>query len=323
MFRISPRPTTPRATRAEAARIIATGSKSFALASRLLPERPRIDASLVYAWCRYVDDAIDTSAPEQRAAALVELRQQLQKIYSQSPLGEPLWAALREVVTRRRIPIEHFETLLDGMRMDVAGTTYDTFEELRLYCHRVAGVVGWLMVSVLGITDPKALRPAAHLGIAMQITNICRDVLEDWDAHRLYLPSDFLTRHGARDLKRSLGGPFPPEQRRAVADTVRELLGVAERFYRNGDEGLAALSPRAATAVRAARLIYSAIGDRVRSVDCDVTRGRAVVPLETKIALLLRASAGTLLELPQRLKAPAQEITFDRVPVYPDDLLPW
>ena len=314
---------TPSRSRAEAARIIARGSKSFALASRLLPEGARADASLIYSWCRYVDDAIDTSAPSKRSRALQDLRQQLTEFYGVQALGNPLWEALREVLVRRNIPMVHLSTLLDGMQMDVERTAYETLDDLLLYCHRVAGVVGWLMVGVLGISNRRALRAAAHLGIGMQLTNICRDVLEDWDNQRLYLPNDRLTSHGAPDLRLRLGAAFPRQEWRAVASTVDELLTAADKFYRHGDEGMLALSARAAMAVRAARLVYSAIGDRIRAANCDVLRGRAVVPTTQKLLLLGRATAETLRELPLRTRTPHVELSLDFVPTYPDDLLPW
>jgi len=203
------------------------------------------------------------------------------------------------------------------------GTKYHTLDDLRLYCHRVAGVVGWLMVGVLGIATPKALRSAAHLGIAMQLTNICRDVAEDWQLGRLYLPNELLANHGAKDLHLRLGSAFPVEQTRAVADTVRDLLDLADHHYRIGDEGLAALSARSAFAIRTARLVYAAIGARVRAADCDVLRGRAVVPAWQKLRLLIRASRESLASLPARVRTPHIPTQIDWTPKYPDDLLPW
>jgi phytoene synthase len=309
--------------RAEASRIIQEGSKSFALAGRILPPHSRLDAQLIYAWCRYVDDAIDDAPDVIRPQALVTLRRQLDALYGTAPLDRSLWEALREVIARRQIPQAHFATLLDGMQMDVEHTYYQTFDELRLYCHRVAGVVGWLMVCVLGISDPRALRPAAHLGIAMQLTNICRDVVEDWENGRLYLPEDLLARQGLRELHAQLGQPFPRREYQAIAAVVAELLDIAERHYQVGDSGLCALPARSAFAVRTARLVYSAIGTRIRANACDVLRGRAVVAWPTKLQLLARSALDSVREMPNRLIHPQAEVALNRVPVYPDDLLPW
>lgn len=310
-------------TRAEAARIIGEGSKSFALAGRILPPTTRLDAQLVYAWCRHADDAVDESPASERSLALTQLRNELALIYGNEPMANTLWLALREVVNRRRIPVEYFVSLLDGMQMDVDGTRYETFEDLRLYCHRVAGVVGWLMVSVLGVNTPDALRPAAHLGIAMQLTNICRDVVDDWENRRLYLPNAILKRHGAPELHWRLGEPFPRKEYRAVAATVSELLDLADRFYRHGDEGMLALSARSAFAIRTARLVYSAIGTRVRRAECDVLRGRAIVPLREKLLLVAQAGTKTIRELPQRWRTGHADAPIGKIALYPDDLLPW
>lgn len=311
------------ATRKSAARIIAEGSRSFALAGRILAPSSRLDAQLIYAWCRHVDDAIDASPPEQRLAALEALRAEVDSLYAEEPLEHSLWNALREVLRRRQIPREHLDTLLSGMQMDVQGTTYQTLDDLRLYCHRVAGVVGWLMVAVLGVNARTALRPAAHLGIAMQLTNICRDVAEDWRNARLYLPNDLLTHHGAKDLHLQLGGAIPGSAVNAIAATVRELLQLADRHYRTGAEGLSALSLRASFAVRTAGLVYAAIGERIKLWNCDPLRGRAVVPAHQKVELVLRAATATLAEVPRRLVAPHQPVPILEIPRYPDDLLPW
>jgi 15-cis-phytoene synthase len=312
-----------QSARSKATRIIAEGSRSFALASRILPSTERLDAQLVYAWCRYADDAIDGNPKAERASVLERLRRELAELYGDRTLESSLWEALREVLQRRQIPREHLATLLDGMQMDVEGTTYETLEELLLYCHRVAGVVGWLMVGVLGVSDESALRPAAHLGIAMQLTNICRDVADDWDDGRLYLPNEVLTRHGVNDLRLRLGRPFPRQEYRAVAEAVRELLTLADRFYATGDQGFAALSARSAFAVRTARLVYAAIGTRLERANCDVLKGRAVVPIGEKLSLLAQAGIASLLEWPERLRKPRVEVALGRVPRYPDDLLPW
>lgn len=316
-------PDSTEATRRNAARIIAEGSKSFALAGRILAPTSRLDAQLIYAWCRHVDDAIDDALPEQRLVALDALRREVDALYAAQPLDHPLWNALREVLQRREIPRAHLDTLLDGMQMDVEGTLYQSLDDLRLYCHRVAGVVGWLMVGVLGVNERAALRPAAHLGIAMQLTNICRDVAEDWRNHRLYLPNEMLTTHGAPNLHLQLGAPIPSGALDAIAATMRELLQVADRHYHTGAEGLSALSLRASFAVRTAGLVYGAIGERIKSWNYDPLRGRAVVPSHQKLQLLARAAAATLMDLPRRIVAPHHPIPIREIPRYPDDLLPW
>ncbi|HEU0029231.1 MAG TPA: phytoene/squalene synthase family protein [Kofleriaceae bacterium] len=281
---------------------IAHHSKSFALASRLLDARTRDHAAVVYAFCRRADDAVDDVPRAAAGAALATLERELADIYAGAPI-DPVLAAFAEVVRARAIPRRYPAELLAGMAMDATGTRYTTLAELHAYCFRVAGVVGLMMCHVFGVRDDAALVPAARLGVAMQLTNICRDVAEDWARDRLYLPDELLARHGAGGLAGELHRPLPASTQPAIAATVRELLALADLHYRAAEPGLPALPWRAALAVRAARSVYAAIGDRVCAVDCDVTAGRAVVPRATKLALVAGAALRTVCSLP-RLRAP-------------------
>jgi len=304
---------------------IAHHSKSFSLASRLLPGRTADDAAIVYAWCRRVDDAVDDRQPADQPVALEGLRSELRSIYAGEPQDVPELAAFQQVVQRCAIPWGYAEELLEGMAMDCRGTRYRTMDDLLLYCHRVAGVVGLMMCHVMGLRERTALRHAAHLGIAMQLTNICRDVLEDWERGRLYVPDELLHPYGDPDLADRLGEPFPAEQVGPMAISVAHLLDAADEYYRSGDQGLRALSWRCALAVRAARQIYSAIGRRVRAQDCDVTRGRAYVDRETKFGLVVGALGRTLSEAPGRLlRRDTTAIDLDAVAElrFPEDVLP-
>ena len=280
---------------------IAEHSRSFALASRVLPPRCRDEAAVVYTWCRRADDAVDLAPPGKQAAALVRLGAELDGIYDGEAQADIALAAFQEVVQRHRIPREYPAELLAGMDMDVRGQRYDDMHTLLLYCYRVASTVGLMMSHVMGVTHDGALRHAAHLGMAMQLTNICRDVLEDWEMGRLYVPTELLAEHGIGDLGRALGGPFPERARAPMRGVLARLLGEAEQFYRSGDRGLAALPWRCAFGVRAARLVYAAIGDRIARNGHDVLAGRAVVPTWHKLLLVARAGAGALAEAPARL----------------------
>lgn len=306
---------------------IATHSRSFSLASRLFAPHHRDCASVVYAWCRRADDAIDAAGPEKQSDALVRLRAELASVYDGSPpAGDLVLAAFRSVVERCAIPRLYPEELLAGMEMDASDARYGTLEELHLYCYRVAGTVGLMMSHVMGVRDDEALRNAAHLGIAMQLTNICRDVLEDWEMGRLYLPREVLAECGAAELEPELGGPFPSWATAPTALTVRRLLEEAERFYASGDLGLPALPWRCALAVRTARLVYAAIGSEILETACDVRAGRAIVPDATKLRLAARATASALAELPARglgalLGRARPHVPHARV-VFPDGVLP-
>jgi len=214
---------------------------------------------------------------------------------------DPVLAQFAQVVRTRNIPKLYPSELLAGMAMDVAGTTYETTDQLIEYAYRVAGVVGLMMSHLFGVRHDDALVHAAHLGIAMQLTNICRDVAEDWDRGRLYIPDEILARHGAKGLASQLDKPPSDSARTSLRGAVSDLLELADRYYASGARGEAALPWRAAIAVRSARGIYSAIGARIEATDHDVLAGRAVVPGSTKLARVAGAVARTTLELPGRL----------------------
>ena len=279
---------------------IAHHSKSFALASKVLPPASRDSAAVLYAWCRYADDAVDLVPANQQPAALQRLRDELDRVYGQEDLTDPVLGSFQRVVRHYRIPREYPQELVEGMAMDVVGTSYRTTDTLLLYCYRVASVVGLMMSHIMGLNDDKALRQAAHMGIGMQLTNICRDVLEDWGMGRLYLPDDLLDRVGLGDLRAQLGTPLSPGVREPLARAVELLLADADRYYESGDRGVPALPWRCAFAVRAARRVYSAIGGRLRRRGCDVFAGRAYVPTWRKLALVASAGLRALVELPVR-----------------------
>lgn len=279
---------------------IARHSRSFALASALLGRRLRDQTSVLYTWCRRADDAVDVAANRSDAVrALAVLRHELDDVYA-GAAREPVLSVFAEVVRTRAIPRAYPEALLDGMAMDVADTRYETLDELLTYCWRVAGVVGLMMSHVFGVSDERALLRAAHLGIAMQLTNICRDVAEDWSRGRIYLPDELLVERGVNGLRAELGTPLPRSAIPAIGDVVRELLILADRYYRSGDRGIPALPWRAALAVRAARSVYAAIGGRIARAKFDVTAGRAVVPGAQKVALVAAAIGRIALSAPNR-----------------------
>lgn len=231
----------------------------------------------------------DTSSVQVARLRLTRLHAELAGAYVGGAV-DPVLAAFGDVCRERAIPVLYPAELLAGMAMDVAESRYATMADLRLYCWRVAGVVGLMMTHVFGVRDDRALVHAAHLGIAMQLTNICRDVAEDWQRGRLYVPDDVLARHGAGGLAGELGRELPASARAPLASCLRELLGVADRYYASGDRGLSALPWRAALAVKAASNVYRAIGGRIAATGYDVTAGRAVVSTSGKLARVAAAA---------------------------------
>jgi 15-cis-phytoene synthase len=261
--------------------VIANKSKSFALASRLLPRDVGDEVAVLYAYCRRADDEVDLAPPAEQPARVERLYAELTSIYAREPQSDPLLSEFQALIERRGIPEEYPRALLDGMRSDLGPVRLATLDELLLYSYRVAGVVGLMLCHVFGLRDRSAFRNAADLGIAMQLTNICRDVREDLARGRVYLPADVLATSGALRV-----GDFDSA---LVARAVERLLALADRYYRSGDAGLYALPLRAALAVRAARLVYSSIGDELAKRGFDALRGRTVVPRWKKFALVGRA----------------------------------
>ena len=302
-----PAPPVAAAVAAECRRRIAAGSKSFALAARLLPRHSRGAALVVYAWCRRADDAIDRAPAAERQEALAGLYDELERIAGGASTGDPVIDAFGAVVSATGMPWHYPSEMLAGMRMDMEQTAYDDLPDLLHYCYRVAGTVGLMMSHVLTLRDDAALQAAARLGVAMQLTNICRDVVEDWQLGRLYLPATWLMRAGLGGLRAQLGTPFPRSARDPLRTVVAEMLALAARFYLGAEPGFIALPWRAALSIRAARAIYAAIGDRIARAGCDVTAGRAVVPLAGKLAAVFGAAGAAAAELPARVRASGAE----------------
>jgi phytoene synthase len=265
------------------------GSKSFFAASRVLPQRVRGPATALYAFCRLADDMIDgqgdASADTQAhdpAAALAALHQRLQLIYAGSPLAMDADQALAAVVTRFGIPQPLLAALLEGFAWDAEGRTYETLEAVHAYAARVAGTVGTMMALIMGASTSQALARACELGVAMQLTNIARDVGEDARNGRLYLPRQWLREAGI-DPEAWLRAPGFDG---AIASVVKRLLNEADRLYRRAERGIAELPRDCRPAIQSARLVYAEIGREIERRGCDSLSHRAVVSKQRKLALM-------------------------------------
>lgn len=272
---------TPSADLAVCRALLRGGSRSFHAASRLLPARVRDPATALFAFCRVADDAIDLAG--ERVASL---QARLALLYDGHPADHPADRALAHVVAAHRIPRALPEALLEGFAWDVAGRRYATLADLHAYAARVAGSVGAMMAIIMGARDAGALARACDLGVAMQLSNIARDVGEDARAGRLYLPLDWLAEAGVDPAGFVSAPAFTP----ALGAVVHRVLVEADRLYAQADAGIARLPWDCRPGIKAARLLYAAIGHRVGWAGGDSVSARAVVPPLAKCALLPRAA---------------------------------
>ncbi len=259
-----------RGLESEALATLAAGSRSFRLASRFLPAGRRADAAIVYAFCRRVDDAVDEAAsPDDARSAIAALR----GVVDGEQTPDPVLAAFAAIAARRRIVRDAAHCLIDGVASDLESVRVPDDRALLRYCHGVASTVGLLMCGVLGVDDERALPFAVDLGVAMQLTNICRDVGEDAAMGRVYLPEERLRAAGTS------GGALLGSSalRPSVALVVRDLLALAERYYRSADEGMRYIPWRSRLAIVVASRVYRRIGVKLARRGHDALAGRTVV----------------------------------------------
>ena len=213
------------AARAHVRQVVKESATSFSWGMRILPEERRRGMFAVYAYCREVDDIADDEAPDdEKRARLDEWRAEIDRLYAGDPTQPTSWALL-EAVRAFALPRQEFLALIEGMEMDIGeGMRGPTWEELRAYCRRVAGAVGMLSVKVFGALEQDAEELAVALGEALQLTNILRDIAEDAERGRLYLPSELLDKHGieSRDAQAVLHHPNLPKVAAELAEVARQ-----------------------------------------------------------------------------------------------------
>jgi phytoene synthase len=260
-------------------------SKSFYLSSLLLPAAVREGSWALYAFCRRADDAVD-QASDGGLGRVDSLRRRLDAVYRGAVPDDPIDRGFSAVVEKYAIPRALPEALLAGMEMDARGAAYDSDDDLLLYCFRVASAVGLMMTRIMGCRDPIAWVRAADLGVAMQLTNIARDVGEDARRGRVYLPRALLDEVGLtpRDVLEA-DRATPP-----LRAAVKRLLARADAHYRAADRGVPLLPRACRFAIASSRLIYSRIGDAIAQNDYDSVTRRAYVPLGRKLLLVARAT---------------------------------
>ena len=274
------------------AELIKQGSKSFYTASWLLPNRVRQPAYALYGFCRLADDAVDelddshsAAASDARLAAVAHLLDRLDKAYRGMPEPHPVDRAFADVIQDFAIPRTIPEALIEGLLWDAEGRDYQNLPALLDYAARVASTVGVMMTLLMQRRDPETLARACDLGIAMQLTNIARDVGEDARAGRLYLPQDWLIEVGIDPDKWLAAPELTPE----IKSVVGRLLQVADEYYDRAQSGIAALPLDCRPAIAAAGMIYAEIGRTLEGLGLDSLRHRAVVSKHRKLRLLAPA----------------------------------
>ncbi|MBC8044544.1 MAG: phytoene/squalene synthase family protein [Rhizobacter sp.] len=265
-------------------------AKTFYFATSFLPAEKRKAVHAVYALCRYVDDLIDQNEDKfsrkklsrDKIIALVEQwKADLGTCYAGGSVSNPIMTAWLDTLTKYKIPMRLPLELIEGVCMDLKFVRYPSFEMLYTYCYKVASVVGLMTSEIFGYETETALPHAVDLGIAMQLTNILRDVGEDARKGRIYLPEEDFKTFGYTDDELKLG---------IINENFIRLMKFqiarARHYYAEADRGIAMLSPDSRLAVKISRVNYSKILDRIERNGYDVFTRRAYVPLPKKIISL-------------------------------------
>ena len=270
-------------------------AKNFYYAFLTLPQARRSAIYVVYAFCRHCDDAVDTAGSDHdKLSALANLRFNLGEAYSQRT-SDPLFEALADVAFRYDIPEEYLEDVIRGVEADLTKTSYKDFEELRGYCYQVASVVGLICLQIFGYQDAKAKEYAIDLGLAMQLTNILRDVREDLEMGRVYLPQDELSRFGYSEAEL---------RDYAINDAFVALMRFqaerARHYFNSGFQLLPYLSPRSRSCPAVLGRIYSKVLQHIEASDYDVFHERISLSKGEKLRVTAQTWLTTVLPLGRR-----------------------
>jgi 15-cis-phytoene synthase len=274
--------------------------RTYFLATRLLPAARRPAVHALYGFARYadeiVDDLGDARPAAEKAAELDVLGVRLHEALAGAPAEQPVLAAVADTARRYALDPTHFADFIASMRMDTEITEYATFDELGRYVHGSAAVIGLLMLPVLGTTVPReeAEEPAAALGVAFQLTNFLRDVGEDLDRGRVYLPTEELAAFGVdRELLVRCRRTRTPDPR--VRRALAHLVAHTRAIYRRAEPGIGMLEPASRACVACAFTLYRGILDQIEAADYDILDRRVSVPRRTRLAVavpgLVRALA--------------------------------
>jgi len=258
-------------------------ARNFYYGFVLLPPDRRAGIYAAYAFSRRADDSVDgTEALADKMRAVEARRHELDACYAGAPpSGDAVLVALADAVRRFAIPRRYLDDLLDGVEMDLAVRRYADWPELKGYCDRVAGAVGLVSLYVFGFEDPRAPAHAEDLGVALQIVNIMRDVAEDAERDRIYLPADEMAAHGV-DEEQIVAGAVTPGFRALMRDQAERARG----FFARGERLLPLLDRRARMCVGMLAGLYREILDEIEGRDYDVFEARVALSRSRKLALM-------------------------------------
>ena len=268
-------------------------ARNFYYAFLTLPPEKRRAIYAAYAFCRYCDDAVDEVATlEAKQAALVNLTTRLDDAYHDRPDG-PVFTALAHSAETFLIPQSYFQDVIRGVEMDLTQNRYHTFEDLRLYCYRVASVVGLICIQIFGYSHPRARDYAVDFGLAMQLTNILRDIQEDLGRDRVYLPLEDLQRFGysVDDLKREVRNDA---QRRLIAFQIER----ARTLFKSGVRLIPYLTRRTRACPAILAALYSRILHNISSNEHIVFDGRISLTSREKLLIMTTTWLKSFLPLP-------------------------
>jgi len=263
----------------KAEEVTAKHSKSFHFASRLLPEEKRSAVRALYAFCRSVDDVVDSVGAKDRNLELDYWRRVVRSASASD--DDPVAAAWADTLARYHIPRHYALQLIDGVARDLVQTRYQSFDELATYCYGVASTVGLMSMYIIGFRNNAAVPYAIKLGVALQMTNILRDVGEDFRAGRNYLPRDETVFFGIRESDIA-EGKVTDRWRRFMRFQIQRTRDLYEESW----PGIELLDPEGRLAVAAASELYGGILDEIEKNDYDVFSRRASLSLSDKLRRL-------------------------------------
>lgn len=266
-------------------RVARSRAKNFYYSFMLLSRQQRKAMCAIYAFMRYCDDLSDE--PGATRAAIERWREELRAALDGRYAEHPVWPAFHHTVRRFGIPAEYFESMIDGVASDLEPRRFETFEELYRYCYQVASVVGLTIIHIFGFDTRSALPLAEKCGVAFQLTNILRDVREDIEHGRVYLPAEDLRRFGVTEDDLRAG-----RRNQAVVKLMEFEAARARSYYQESAPLLDLIHPRSRPSLWALIAIYSRLLDRIVGSNFDVFRRRVRLPVWEKVWIVGRAFAG-------------------------------